>query len=100
MKNVISNIKLYLDKIKSLDGEDIESKATIATKGISSEISNKITTKVASFTEKEMEKIIESIKKNKTSLLFLNSCSNIFINVPIIFLSVVLIFLNAKFYIS
>jgi len=53
--------------IKSSDGEDVESKATKATKGISSEISNKISNKVVSFSEEDMDKIMETIKKNKNS---------------------------------
>jgi len=44
----------------------LESKATKATKGISSEFSNKINQKVVSFSDEDMEKILETMKKDKT----------------------------------
>lgn len=55
-----------IDARKSSDNEDIDSKATKATKAHFSEASNKQPAKIAAFSEEDMNKILESIKKNKT----------------------------------
>ncbi|CAI2367192.1 unnamed protein product [Moneuplotes crassus] len=56
------------DLLKSSENEECESKATKATKALSSELSNKIRRKIASFTEEDIHKIMESIRNNTPSI--------------------------------
>eukprot|EP00344_Euplotes_crassus_P009451 CAMPEP_0197018288 /NCGR_PEP_ID=MMETSP1380-20130617/80018_1 /TAXON_ID=5936 /ORGANISM="Euplotes crassus, Strain CT5" /LENGTH=100 /DNA_ID=CAMNT_0042445489 /DNA_START=1102 /DNA_END=1400 /DNA_ORIENTATION=+ len=65
------------EQLKSSDNDDLESRATKATKatratkatkGFSSEISNRIGSKIASFSEEDMNKIMESIRNNTPSM--------------------------------
>lgn len=55
----------FTDIFKSSDGDDLDSKATKATKAYNTDAS-KLSAKVASFSEEDLNKIFESIKKNKT----------------------------------
>lgn len=51
--------------MKDSDNEELESKATKATRAYFSESSNKFSGKVASFTEDDMHKIMENYKRGK-----------------------------------
>lgn len=64
------NISLltFIEHLKDFDNEEIESKATKATRAYFSESSNKFSGKVASFTEDDMHKIMENYKRSKPKL--------------------------------
>jgi hypothetical protein len=58
--------KLIFLEFKNSDSEGLESKATKATRALPSEKSQNLASRVASFTERDMDKILSNINKNKT----------------------------------